>query len=214
MNRSGANDMSHNFLNKTAIGRVLKNRDGIAAIEFALIAPVMIALYIGLAEISLLVTADRNVSHAASVAGDLATQVATLDVTEVENIMAATLAVMGTSYNNSSRLTVDMTSLIVDGSGVTQEVGYAKLGSGLTTKFDHSSVSANLLNATSGLVVTRISYLYHSPSREFVGTPTLSETFMLKPRRSTSIPFDGASTSTTINCSLTGSGNTVGVTCS
>lgn len=205
--------MYKKFLNKTAIGRCLENRDGIAAIEFALIAPIMIALYIGLAEISLLVTADRNVSHAASVTGDLATQVESLDADEIENVFEATLAVLGTNYTNSGRMTVDMLSLIVDGSGNIQEVGYAKLGSGLGTKFDASGVNANLLNATSGLIVTRISYHYHSPSREFVGTPTLAETFMLKPRKSTSIPFVGAASSTTVSCTLTGSGNTVGVTC-
>ena len=74
------------LLNNTAISRMLANRDGIAAIEFALIAPIMIALYVGLAEISLLVTADRNVSHAASVTGDLATQIEVLDTDEVENL--------------------------------------------------------------------------------------------------------------------------------
>ncbi len=205
--------MLKRFLGKTSIGRVLRNDDGLAAIEFAFIAPIMIALYIGLAEISLLVTADRNVSHAASVTGDLATQVETLDVTEIENIFAATLAVMGTNATQSGRLSIDMRSFEVDASDNIQEVGYASLGSGLTTKFDASGVNATLLNQTSGLVVTRIKYTYHSPSREFVGTPTLSETFMLKPRKSTTIPFVNGAGST-ISCSTTGSGNNVGVSCS
>ena len=207
------NNMLKRFLGKTSIGRVLRNDDGLAAIEFAFIAPIMIALYIGLAEISLLVTADRNVSHAASVTGDLATQVETLDVTEIENIFAATLAVMGTNATQSGRLSIDMRSFEVDASDNIQEVGYASLGSGLTTKFDASGVNATLLNQTSGLVVTRIKYTYHSPSREFVGTPTLSETFMLKPRKSTTIPFVNGAGST-ISCSTTGSGNNVGVSCS
>jgi len=205
--------MLKDFLNKSAVGRVFKSTDGLAAIEFAFIAPIMIMLYIGLAEISLLVTADRNVSHAASVTGDLATQVEALDADEIENILSATLAVMGTDFEDSSRLTIDMRSFEVDGTGAIQEVGYAKIGSGLPTKFDASGVNATLLNATSGLVVTRVQYNYHSPSREFVGTPTLSETFMLKPRKSTTVPFDNGSGSSTVSCTLTGSGNTVGVSC-
>jgi len=205
--------MFSKLLNRTAIFRALKNKDGLAAIEFAFIAPIMIALYIGLAEISLLVTADRNVSHAASVTGDLATQIETLDLAEIENIFAATLAVMGTNKTESDRLTIDMRSFEVDADGAKQEVGYAKLGTGLTTKFDPVDVNPTLLNATSGLVVTRVQYTYHSPSREFVGTPTLSETFMLKPRKSTTIPFvNGATTS--VSCTVTGSGNNVGVSCS
>lgn len=201
------------LLQNTVISRIFANRDGVAAIEFALIAPIMIALYIGLAEISLLVTADRKVSHAASVTGDLATQVETLDNLEIENILQATIAVMNTDFANSSYLTVDMTSYEVDSSGVTQQIGYAKLGAGLTTPFDASSVNSALLNQTSGLVVTRISYDYHSPSREFVGTPTLSETFMLKPRKSSSIPFSNGSGST-VTCSLSQLSGALRVSCS
>lgn len=205
--------MSRKFLQNTAVGKMLKNRDGIAAIEFALIAPIMIGLYIGLAEISLLVTADRNVSHAASVTGDLATQVESLDTDEVENILQATLAVMNTSYAKSANITVDMRSFEVDADGNKVEIGYAKLGSGLPTKFDPSGVNATLLNATSGLVVTRISYNYQSPSREFVGTPTLSETFMLKPRKSATIPFVNGANST-MSCSLSKVASKTKVTCS
>jgi len=193
--------MFRSLLNNTALKRMLANRDGIAAIEFALIAPIMIALYIGLAEISLLVTADRNVSHAASVTGDLATQIEVLDTDEIENILQATLAVMNTNLAKSADITVDMRSFEVDSSGVKQEIGYAKLGTGLPTKFDATPVNATLLNETSGLVVTRVSYNYKSPSREFVGTPTLSETFMLKPRKSATIPFVNGSGST-MACSL------------
>lgn len=204
--------MLRTFLHNTAIARMISNRDGIAAIEFALIAPIMIALYIGLAEISLLVTADRNVSHAASVTGDLATQVESLDPAEIENIFQATLAVMNTDLAKSNKITVDMRSFEVDSSGVKQEIGYAKMGTGLPTKFDATSVNSTLLNSTSGLIVTRISYDYESPSREFVGTPTLSETFMLKPRKSTSIPFVNG-VGSTVTCSVSEVSSKIKVTC-
>jgi len=187
--------------------KLIKNRDGVAAIEFALIAPIMIALYLGLAEISLLVIADRNVSHATSVTGDLITQVETIDENEIENVLNATLAVMEISYADASRLSIDILSLEVDVDGDIQEVGYASLGSAFTTKFNAAGVGGTLLNQTSGLVVTRIRYLYQSPSKQFVGTPTLSETFMLKPRKSSTIPFDdGDGDPTIITCTLTGSG--------
>lgn len=188
---------------QTLVMRVIKNKDGVAAIEFAFVAPVMIALYLGLAEVSLLISADRDVSHAASVTGDLATQEESLSLSEVEDIFNATLAVLGTSYTNSQRVSIDMLSLEVDGSGDTQEVGYAKFGTGFTTKFDSDGVSATLLNQTSGLIVTRIMYEYESPSQTYVQTPTLSETFMLKPRKSKSIPFS----SLTITCTVVDSSN-------
>ncbi len=189
---------SSSFLKK-----LWNNKDGVAAIEFAFVAPVMIALYIGLAEVSLLISADRNVSHAASVTGDLATQEENLSRSDVEDIFNASLAVMGTNLTDSQRVSIDIISFEVDSSNTIVEVGYAKLGTGLGAKFDPSGTSATLLNQTSGLVVTRIKYEYHSPSRTYVQTPSLTETFMLKPRKSKSIPFGPAN----ITCSVVNGAN-------
>jgi len=183
--------------------RIIENKDGVAAIEFAFVAPVMIALYLGLAEVSLLISADRNVSHAAAVTGDLATQEETLSVNEIEDIFNATLSVLGTTYAQSQNVSIDMISLEVDADGDTQEVGYASLGSGFTAKFDSTGTSTILLNQTSGLIVTRITYNYVSPSQTYVQSPTLSETFMLKPRKSISIPFSTA----TVTCTVVSSSN-------
>lgn len=194
--------MLKTLLMKSGISRILKNRDGVAAIEFAIIAPIMLALYMGLAEVSLLVTADRRVSHASSVIGDLATQIEDLDEDDIEDIMNAAFAVLGVSQADAARVSMDIRSFKKENNGTVTEVGYAKLGNGWGSKYNADNTSATLLNSLSGLVVARVKYIYHSPSREFVGTPTLKETFMLKPRRSATIPFKNGSSST-INCTLT-----------
>jgi len=180
------------------------NRDGVAAIEFALIAPVMLAMYLGLAEVSLLVMANRGVSHATSVTADLVTQVQTADEDEIENILDATFAVLELDYAQASRVKIDVASFEMDASDNVNEVGYASIGASFGTHYDPTAVSATLLNQVSGLIVVRMEYEYHSPSREFVGTPTLTETFMLKPRKSATVPFENGGI-TTIACSLVNS---------
>jgi Flp pilus assembly protein TadG len=189
------------------------NNEGVAAIEFAFIAPVMLALYIGLAEVSMLVTADRTVSHATSVTGDLITQIKSADEDDVEDVLNATLAVMGINATKAANLSIDIISFEMDDDGNIEEKGYARLGSGFGSKFNADTVSGNLLNSTSGLVVTRMKYVYHSPSREFVGTPTLKETFMLKPRKSKSVEFKNGGSST-ITCTITGTGSHPRAACS
>lgn len=185
----------------------LSNEQGSAAIEFIFIAPVMIATYFGLAEVSLLISADRDVSHATSVAADLSTQVETLGPNDIEDIFNATLAVMSVTDTQANRLTIDVISYEKDNNGTLTEIGYAKLGSGLSTKYvPPGTISNALLNATSGLVITRIEYKYETPTGlgYYVKSPTLSETFMLKPRKSATIPFSTAS----ISCNLvTGGAN-------
>ena len=190
--------------------RFAKNEDGVAAIEFAFVAPVMIALYLGLAEVSLLISADRDVSHAASVTGDLAAQEESLSTADIQDIFTASLAVMGTTTTQSQKVSMDIISFEMDSGGNINEVGYAKLGNGLSGKFDASGVNKTLLNKTSGLVVTRVKYQYVSPSKTFVKSPYLNETFMLKPRKSKSIPFNGGSAMT---CSVSTPGGKPKASC-
>lgn len=197
--------MLPSFLNSTFLGRFLKNDQGTAAIEFIFIAPVMLITYFGLSEVSLLVSADRDVSHAASVTADLSTQSETLGSDDIEDIFNAALTVMSVTNTQAARVSIDMVSYEMAGDGTLNEIGYAKIGSGFSSHYDPAdTLSSSLLNATSGLLITRIKYEYESPSGlgYYVSTPTLSETFMLKPRKSSTIPFDSA----TINCTLTSSG--------
>lgn len=195
--------------NSTFLSRFIKDHKGTAAIEFAFIAPVMIVTYFGLASVSLLVSADRDVSHATSVTADLFTQSESLDEDDIEDIFNASLAVMGVTPGQAANVTIDVISFEKNGGGALVEVGYAKLGSGFPSKFvPPVGLSASLLNSTSGLLITRIEYdytaseYYKADLTKMVLTPTLSETFMLKPRKSATIPFSNGGGST-VTCSHT-----------
>jgi len=52
------------------IKALCQNDDGIAAVEFAILTPFMIALYFGLVEIAMIIHADKTTSHATNIAGD------------------------------------------------------------------------------------------------------------------------------------------------
>ena len=75
--------------------RFIEDRRGIGAIEFAIVAPLLIMAYIGAFEISVAVATSRKVSRAASTVSDLLTQSktttsATLDTMKevVKNVLA------------------------------------------------------------------------------------------------------------------------------
>ncbi len=53
------------------IGRFAKDRQGAALVEFALILPAMLGLYVGAVEVSSLITIDRRVNIVSSTIGDL-----------------------------------------------------------------------------------------------------------------------------------------------
>lgn len=173
--------------------RFAADNRGVAAIEFALIAPVMLAFYFGLSEISLGITADRNVTHATSVAGDLATQSDKLNKADIEDIMTATLAVLGVRASQRSDVTVELNSYKKTGSTI-ETIGYARMGPAISaggpSTYDPSQLSSTMLNSTSGVVVARVNYKYKPATLVFMKNVTLNETFLLKPRKSLSVPFE------------------------
>ena len=192
----------------------LECKRGIAAIEFAFVAPIMIIFYFGMSEIALAITADRQISHTASVVGDLTTQVASVNQNEMESIMTAALMVIGAEADDRADVSIELNSYELNADGSTiDRIGYARMGPAISAggpaTFDPNSIS-DMISATSGAVVARVNFKYVPVTAKFVETVTLSETFVLKPRRSISVSFDETG-NTTFTCTA----NTdLSVTCS
>lgn len=67
--------------------RFRRDRRGIAAIEFALVVPLMLAMYLGTIEISAAVSINRKVSRIASTVADLVTQQTDVAKSDLQGIM-------------------------------------------------------------------------------------------------------------------------------
>jgi len=191
-----------------------KNKDGVAAIEFAFIAPIMIAMYFGLAEISHTIGVDRNISHSANVAGDLMTQSAVITKADVANYMSATMKVMSIPSEYSDRVGLEINSYRYndDSPGDWELVGQAKAGNAIAGTYDPATegLIPRLLSPTSGAVVARVTYNHEPVTTKFLSNITLNETFVLKPRKSTIVEFEEG-IGTTYNCTI--SSTTLDVTC-
>ena len=177
---------------------------GIAAIEFAIIAPVMIGMYFGLAEVAHAISVDRRISHATNVAGDLATHQPQLTLVTVEEVLSAALRVM--DIPDVDQVSMDIESFILPAVGEAPESqGRIRLNIANANfpSFAAASLHTNLVNENSGVVVTRVRYKYTPLEfRFFDSTVNLEETFLLKPRRSDSVQIQNGP-GTVINCSAT-----------
>ena len=206
-----ANDSQNLFrsklkrFNPKQISRKFRDdEDGIAAIEFAIIAPVMIGMYFGLAEIASAISVDRRISHGTNVAGDMATQQPELLLADIEEVVSAALRVM--NINDIQNVSMDIESFIlpaVDQPAESRGRIRVNGASGKLTNFDAATLDKKILNDRSGVVVTRVSYEYTPLQlRHFDSTITLDETFLLKPRRSDAVNIEGGMGSL-INCTAT-----------
>jgi Flp pilus assembly protein TadG len=74
---------------RRALGRFAGDRRGVSAVEFALLALLMIALYFGSVEVSDGVIADRKVTLTAAALANLTAQVPTISTSDMSNILDA-----------------------------------------------------------------------------------------------------------------------------
>src|SRR6266851_2414379 len=76
------------------IRRLLRDERGISAVEFAMLLPLMVTLYLGGVEVSQAVAIDRKVTLISRSLGDLVSQATSIDSTAMTSILGATTAVM------------------------------------------------------------------------------------------------------------------------
>lgn len=167
-----------------------RDERGVAAVEFALLAPIMILLYFGLAEVTMGVMAERRASHAAAVMADLVAQEAQISGTEITDIFNIGDQIM--QPFPAAPLQVRLTSVTANAQGA-PKVDWSRSQGGLTTPHAGDTVSgmpAGLLAAGDSVIKADVTYTYTSPVALVVPQAlTYTETFYLRPRRGSQVTW-------------------------
>ncbi len=160
---------------------------GLAAVEFALIVPLMLTLYFGTLETSDALTASRRVTNVAQTAADLVAQVPSVSTSDLTDIFSVSSAIL-TPYNTSA-VKIVISSVVANASNVTT-VAWSSAYGGATARTVNSSVTlpTGLTTANTGIIMAEVTYTYTSPISTFITGPiTMSETAYLRPRRSVTV---------------------------
>ncbi|MGH6726368.1 MAG: TadE/TadG family type IV pilus assembly protein [Pseudolabrys sp.] len=167
------------------MARFARDRRGVSAVEFAFVAPVMIGLYLGCAEISDGVAADRKVSLTAGALANLTAQVTTLSTTDMSNILDASSGIIAPYSANNLKMTV--TCLKIDATTGVAKVAWsaARNTTARSTGSVYSFTSTNSALDVKGsyLILSEVSYAY-TPTVGYTitGTLTLSDMMFMSPR--------------------------------
>jgi Flp pilus assembly protein TadG len=129
---------------------------GIAAIEFAMIAPLMLVLFFGTVEFSSGVAVDRKVTLMARTLSDLTSQNISVTTTQLTNIFNASTGIM-TPYP-SSEVNARIVELYIDANLVVKQIWTAT--SGTTPPTGTVTVPTALKIAGTYLIYSEVSYLY------------------------------------------------------
>ena len=86
--------------------RLGRDERGVSAVEFAMLLPLMLSLYLGAVEVSQAVAVDRKVTLAARAVADLVSQVKTIDNNELANVVDAATNVVAPFPESNLKITI------------------------------------------------------------------------------------------------------------
>ena len=164
------------------VRRFVADRRGVSAVEFALIAPLMIAFYFGLTEFCQGYMAQKRMSHSAAAVADLVAQTDVVKRDELADILAIGQTIMAPFPTNS--LTTRVSSVTRDANGVAK-VDWSR-GAGVTglAKNQVVTIPADILANGESVVMAESTYGYSSPVKYLLpGVTNFNGKFYSRPRK-------------------------------
>ncbi len=167
--------------------RLSEEKAGFAAVEFAMVVPIMIILFLGSVEFSLALSYDRRVTAISSATADLVAQEEEVDSAYLNDVMKIADSLMPPGAQITS-LDIKLISVVTDAdSNVTVSWSYDRTGGSPPYAKDsaYNDLPADLVEPLSSVIVSEVSYIYNPPVGHFItGDISLSERFFLRPRKS------------------------------
>jgi len=163
------------------VGRFAADRGGVSAVEFALLLPLMIGLYLGGVEISSGVSIQRKVTLTAGTVANLTAQSTALVTTDVTNILNASSSILSPYSTTGAAVTVSC--LGIDSAGRVKVSWSATKGGTARAAGSSVTIPTALAVPSSQLIFSEVSYPYKPiVGYTITGTLTLADKMYMSPR--------------------------------
>lgn len=163
--------------------RFARDRRGVSAVEFALIAPILIAFYFALAEFCQGFMAQKRMGHSASMVADLVAQTqAPVTMDQLDDVIGVGELIM--QPFTAAPLKLRVTSLTQGTDGIVR-VDWSHASVGMSPLADDAVVDipADLIEDGESLVMSEATYDYESPVGKYLpGITQFDQTHYLRPR--------------------------------
>ncbi len=163
------------------LGRFARDRRGVSAVEFALIAPIMIAFYFGMAEFCQGFMAQKRMGHAAAMIADMVAQTDVVTAAEVDDIFGVGDLIMRPFSAEPLGLRVSSVTRGTDG---VVKVDWSR-GDGMDALVEDAvmTVPDDLIENGESLIIGESQYDYDSPVDQMLPNITrFSQIHYLRPR--------------------------------
>ncbi len=144
-------------------------RSGLAAIEFALLLPVLVILFFGVVEGADALSQGRRVSQAINTLADLTAQETEILESDIDDLFGGVAQIVG---DDESNMTIRLVSVVADPDTGDLVVHWSHDNSGGQPYAPGSDYSAlpesTLFDANSSIIVAEISYSYTSALTHYI----------------------------------------------
>jgi len=162
------------------LSRLAGDESGVSAVEFAMLAPVLIFFYFGLAEFCQGYMAQKRMGHISAMVADLVAQEETASRASLNDIFAIGSLIMKPFPTTTLKQRV---------SSVTRTSGVARVdwswGDGMAARANNSTIvlPADLISNGESIIVSEATYDYASPVDYLMPAVThFSHIYYLRPR--------------------------------
>jgi Flp pilus assembly protein TadG len=169
------------------ISALRRDRKGVSAVEFAMVLPLMVLLYVGAVETSQAVAIQRKITLATRTVADLASQATSISGADALGIEKAAFAVIAPFPEGP--LNGSVSAVNIDANGIARVAWSDKIGAGKPQPLNSTvPLPAALVVPNSQLIWSELKYTY---TPDFGGARfgpfDLSEQIYMRPRLSDTI---------------------------
>ncbi len=178
--------MRSTFLPSRLARRFAGDARGVSAVEFALVLPLMMTLYLGGAEVSQAITASRKVTLVSRTVADLASQVSSISNASMNDMLKASSAIVSPFSPNDLKVTVSCVKIDANGKAT---IAWSDTLNGTARGVGSAVTLPAALNvANTSLIWTEAQYDY-TPAIGYAisGTLSLKDQMYMRPRLSDTV---------------------------
>jgi Flp pilus assembly protein TadG len=177
----------------TPLRRFAADQSGVSAVEFAILLPLMLTMYLGGVEVSQAVSADRKTTLVAHTVGDLVAQQSNVSSAYVTTVLDPAASAVAYPFLPSN-LTTTVTSVCINAAGTIATVAWSRTHNGTARSGVVTSlIPPALMVANTSLIWGEASYAYRpTVGWTITGTLNLRDKFFLRPRLASSVTLDMA----------------------
>jgi Flp pilus assembly protein TadG len=170
------------------VSRFASDARGVSAVEFALLLPLMLTMYLGGSEVASAIAASRKVTLVSRTIADLASQSSKITAANMTNILNASAAVISPYKSSNLKVTVSQVKIDANGAATiewSETLGGTKhsTGAGVTLP-----PALNVVNTW--LIWSEAEYTYNPIfGSGITGTLQLRDQMYMRPRLSNSVTY-------------------------